>query len=126
MWRETKTVYHVPRSKSFFSLLQEPVRRETLRLVDHYSAEPAHTQIGRTLAELSIEWIAGTAARRQSLARFPGRYLPLMPCPAATRSASPSACGLQTLRIANQKTHHSPPPDYPPAHGVEADISTLR
>jgi hypothetical protein len=51
--------------------------------------------------------------------RFPGRYVPLMSCPAATRSASPS--GLRPPGLADRKpkpptnvpTHYTPPPDHP-------------
>jgi len=72
--------------------------------------------------------------------RFRGRYLPLMPCPAAPRSASPS--GLRPPGLADRKpkpktktkTHYSPPPDHPWRKpwkrtfllGTKPDISTLR
>jgi hypothetical protein len=72
--------------------------------------------------------------------RFRGRYLPLMSCPAATRSASPS--GLRPPGLADRKpkpptqikTHYSPPPDHPWRKpwkrtfllGTKPDISTLR
>jgi hypothetical protein len=72
--------------------------------------------------------------------RFRGRYLPLVACPAAPRSASPS--GLRPPGLADRKpkpptkikTHYSPPPDHPwrkpwkrtflPC--TKPDISTLR
>jgi hypothetical protein len=72
--------------------------------------------------------------------RFRGRYLPLMACPAAPRSATPS--GLRPPGLAERKpkpttkpkTHYSPPPDHPwrkpwkrtflPC--TKPDISTLR
>jgi hypothetical protein len=72
--------------------------------------------------------------------RFRGRYLPLVDCPAAPRSASPS--GLRPPGLADPKpkpktkpkTHYSPPPDHPwrkpwkrtflPC--TKPDISTLR
>lgn len=72
--------------------------------------------------------------------RFRGRYLPLMPCAAAPRSATPS--GLRPPGFADRKpkpttktkTHYSPPPDHPwrkpwkrtflPC--TKPDISTLR
>jgi len=72
--------------------------------------------------------------------RFRGRYLPLLACPAAPRSASPS--GLRPPGLADHKpkaktkpkTHYSPPPDHPwrkpwkrtflPC--TKPDISTLR
>ena len=70
--------------------------------------------------------------------RFRGRYLPLHPCPAATRSASPS--GLRPPGLADQKPKtttkikYIPPPDHPWRKpwkrtfllGGEPDISTLR
>lgn len=72
--------------------------------------------------------------------RFRSRYLPLHPCPAAPRSASPS--GLRPAGLADQKpktstkikTKHIPPPDHPWRKpwkrtfllGREPDISTLR
>jgi hypothetical protein len=69
---------------------------------------------------------------------FRGRYLPLMPCLAAPRSASPS--GLRPPGLADRKpkpptkTHYSPPPDHPwrkPWKRTfllcqKPDISTLR
>jgi hypothetical protein len=51
--------------------------------------------------------------------RFRGRYLPLMPCPNALRSASPSGLrppGLadqRTKPLARIKTKYSPPPGHP-------------
>ena len=72
--------------------------------------------------------------------RFRGRYLPLMSCPAATRSATPS--GLRPPGLADRKpkpptkikTPYSPPPDHPWRKpwkrtflpGTKPDISTLR
>ncbi len=72
--------------------------------------------------------------------RFRGRYLPLHPCPAAPRSATPS--GLRPAGVADQKrkaatqvkTKYIPPPDHPWRKpwkrtflfGREPDISTLR
>src|SRR5487761_1743381 len=72
--------------------------------------------------------------------RFRGRYLPLHPCPAAPRSATPS--GLRPAGVADQKrkaptkikTKHIPPPDHPWRKdwkrtflfGRKPDISTLR
>jgi len=72
--------------------------------------------------------------------RFRGRYLPLVVCPAAPRSASPS--GLRPPGLADHKskpttktkTHYSPPPDHPWRKpwkrtflpGTKPDISTLR
>lgn len=72
--------------------------------------------------------------------RFRGRYLPLMTCPTAPRSASPS--GLRPPGLADgkpkptakTKTHYSPPPDHPWRKpwkrtflpGTKPDISTLR
>jgi len=72
--------------------------------------------------------------------RFLGRYLPLHPCPAAPRSASPS--GLRPAGLADHKpktpthikTKHIPPPDHPWRKpwkrtflfGRKPDISTLR
>ena len=72
--------------------------------------------------------------------RFRGRYLPLEPCPAAPRSASPS--GLRPPGLADRKpkpptkikTHYSPAPDHPwrkPWKRTflscqKPDISTLR
>jgi len=70
--------------------------------------------------------------------RFRGRYLPLLACPAASRSATPS--GLRPPGVADRKPkpttkpHYSPPPDHPwrkpwkrtflPCR--KPDISTLR
>jgi hypothetical protein len=72
--------------------------------------------------------------------RFRGRYLPLRPCPAAPRLASPS--GLRPPGLANRKpkpptkikTHHHPAPDHPWRkpwkrtflNCTTPDISTLR
>ena len=72
--------------------------------------------------------------------RFRGRYLPLIACPAPTRSASPS--GLRPPGLADRKpkphtqvkTHHSPPLDHPWRkpwkrtflNCKKPDISTLR
>ena len=72
--------------------------------------------------------------------RFRGRYLPLHPCPAAPRSATPS--GLRPAAVADQKpkastklkTKYIPPPDHPWRKDWkrtflfcrEPDISTLR
>jgi len=72
--------------------------------------------------------------------RFRGRYLPLHPCPAAPRSATPS--GLRPAGVADQKpkisskakTKYIPPPDHPWRKDWkrtflfcrEPDISTLR
>jgi hypothetical protein len=72
--------------------------------------------------------------------RFRGRYLPLQPCPAAPRSASPS--GLRPTGLADHKakpeskvkTKFIPPPDHPWRKpwkrtflfGRKPDISTLR
>ena len=70
--------------------------------------------------------------------RFRGRYLPLHPCPAAPRSASPS--GLRPAGLADQKPKTTtksksiPPPDHPWRKpwkrtflfGRKPDISTLR
>jgi hypothetical protein len=72
--------------------------------------------------------------------RFRGRYLPLIPCPNAPRSASPS--GLRPPGLADRKpkprtriqTKYSPPPDHPWRKpwkrtflsGEKPDISTLR
>lgn len=72
--------------------------------------------------------------------RFRGRYLPLIPCPNAPRSASPS--GLRPPGLADRtpkpltriKTKYSPPPDHPWRKpwkrtflpGKKPDISTLR
>ena len=69
--------------------------------------------------------------------RFRGRYLPLHPCPAAPRSASPS--GLLPPGLADPKpkispqikTKYIPPPDHPWRKrtfllGRKPDISTLR
>jgi hypothetical protein len=72
--------------------------------------------------------------------RFRGRYLPLHPCPAAPRSATPS--GLRPAAVADQKrkaatqvkTKYIPSPDHPWRKpwkrtfllGREPDISTLR
>ena len=72
--------------------------------------------------------------------RFRGRYLPLQPCPAAPRSASPS--GLRPPGLADRKlkpptktkTHYSPAPDHPWRtpwkrtflNCQKPDISTLR
>jgi hypothetical protein len=71
--------------------------------------------------------------------RFRSRYLPLKPCPAAARSASPSGLrppGLADRRAESQtgsKTKYSPPPDHPWRQpwkrtflfGRKPDISTL-
>jgi hypothetical protein len=72
--------------------------------------------------------------------RFRGRYLPLQPCPAAARSASPS--GLRPPGLADRrrkppskpKTKYSPPPHHPWRQpwkrtflpGRKPDISNLR
>jgi hypothetical protein len=72
--------------------------------------------------------------------RFRGRYLPLHPCPAAPRSATPS--GLRPTGVADPKpkapnkikTKYIPPPDHPWRKpwkrtflfGRKPDISTLR
>src|SRR5438445_565527 len=112
--------------------------------------DPARTQFGRALAELGIEWIAahspqakGRIERRlggSHWLRFRGRYLPLQPCPAAPRSATPS--GLRPAGLADQKpkpptkikTKRIPSPDHPWRKpwkrtfllGRKPDISTLR
>jgi len=67
--------------------------------------------------------------------RFRGRYLPLQPCPAVPRSASPS--GLRPPGLVDRKpkpqqlskSKHTPPPDHPWRtflFGRKPDISTLR
>ena len=67
--------------------------------------------------------------------RWGNRRLPLHPCPAAARSASPS--GLRPTGLADRKpkhptqtkTHHGPPPNHPWRtflFGRKPDISTLR
>lgn len=43
--------------------------------------------------------------------RFRSRYLPLHPCPAASRSVGPSGLGLQALPIAHPNQKHAPKPN---------------
>jgi len=99
------------------------VRREEVRA----GLRGAHAEIEQRLD--GTNWL-----------RFRGRYLPLIPCPNAPRSASPS--GLRPPGLADQKpkpqtrikTKYSPPPDHPWRRPwkrtflscQKPDISTLR
>jgi hypothetical protein len=99
------------------------VRREEVRA----GLRGAHAEIEQRLD--GTHWL-----------RFRGRYLRLIPCPNAPRSASP--CGLRPPGLADQKpkpqtrikTKYSPPPDHPWRRSwkrtflscEKPDISTLR